>query len=197
MSISVQYAELMQKSLDLFPHSAFEQLMMAMEKCLREGRQIFIMGNGGSAATASHFCCDINKGCSHSFKDRFRMICLNDNVSTMLAYANDTSFELIFAEQLKNFARPGDLVIGISGSGNSPNVVNALTYAASAGCTTAGLTGFNGGKVAEFVAINVHIPVDDMQVTEDMHSIVMHMTMKHFMAIQCKPQGVQAAAHGD
>ncbi|MBQ3695343.1 MAG: SIS domain-containing protein, partial [Alphaproteobacteria bacterium] len=93
-----------------------------------EGRTIFIMGNGGSASTASHFCCDFNKGASYGYDRRFKFICLNDNTATMMAYSNDVAYEDAMVEQLKNFFEPGDYVIGISGSGNSKNVVKAIEY---------------------------------------------------------------------
>ena len=98
-------------------------------KARDEGRTVFVMGNGGSAATASHFCCDFNKGASYGYDKRFKFICLNDNVATMMAYANDVSYEDAMLEQLKNFFKPGDYVIGISGSGNSKNVLKAIEYA--------------------------------------------------------------------
>jgi D-sedoheptulose 7-phosphate isomerase len=141
-------------------------------------QQIFIMGNGGSGATASHFACDINKGACFGLKKRFKVICLNDNIPTMLAYANDVSYSDIFVEQLKNFIKPGDLVIGISGSGNSENVLKAIDYANENGTKTIGLTGFDGGKLAKLAKIALVIPINDMQKVEDIHLILSHMIMK-------------------
>lgn len=144
-----------------------------------EGRQIFIMGNGGSAATASHFCCDFNKGCSYEFNaPRFKFICLNDNVAGMMAYANDVSYDDVFAEQLKNFFNAGDVVIGISGSGNSKNVIKAIEYANANGGVTIGLTGFDGGKLKEICKYSVNMNVDDMQISEDLHMMMNHLSMK-------------------
>jgi D-sedoheptulose 7-phosphate isomerase len=145
-------------------------------------RSIFIMGNGGSGATASHFACDINKGASSGLEKRFKVFCLNDNVPTMLAYANDNSYEDIFVEQLKNFLKPEDVIIGISGSGNSKNVIKAIQYANKNEAKSVALTGFDGGKLAEVAKISLTIPVNDMQKTEDVHFILIHMIMQ----ILCK-----------
>lgn len=143
-----------------------------------EGRQIFIMGNGGSASTASHFCCDFNKGSSYGFEKRFKFICLNDNVPGMMAYANDVSYDEVFVEQLKNFFNPGDYVIGISGSGNSMNVVKAIEYANANGGVTIGLTGFSGGKLKQICKHSVNMNIDDMQISEDLHMMMDHLSMK-------------------
>lgn len=141
-------------------------------------KQIFIMGNGGSASTASHFCCDFNKGSSYGFNKRFKFICLNDNVPGMMAYANDVSYDDVFVEQLKNFFNPGDYVIGISGSGNSKNVLKAIEYANAKGGITIGLTGFNGGKLKQICSHSVNMNVDDMQISEDLHMMMDHLSMK-------------------
>ena len=144
------------------------------------GKQIFIMGNGGSAATASHFCNDFNKGASFEFKDRkrFKFICLSDNVSTVTAYANDVSYDDAFVEQLKNFFDPGDIVIGISGSGNSQNVIKAVEYANANDGITVALTGYDGGKLRKIAMNTVHVNIDDMQIVEDLHMMVDHLSMK-------------------
>ncbi len=136
------------------------------------------MGNGGSGATASHFTCDINKGCCMDLNKKFKMICLNDSLPTLLALANDVSYDAVFVEQLKNFFLPGDLVIGISGSGNSPNVLRAIEYARVHQGVTIGLSGFSGGKLASLADIAWIAPVEDMQKIEDMHMIVVHMIMQ-------------------
>jgi D-sedoheptulose 7-phosphate isomerase len=142
------------------------------------GKQVFTMGNGGSAATASHFVCDFNKGASYGKKKRFKFICLNDNVPTTMAYANDVSYDDIFIEQLKNLFTPGDIVLGISGSGNSKNVLKAIEYANANQGITIGLTGFDGGKLKQLVAHGIHIPIDDMQIVEDLHMVMDHLMMK-------------------
>jgi D-sedoheptulose 7-phosphate isomerase len=143
-----------------------------------QGRQIFIMGNGGSAATASHFVCDFNKGLSYGRERKYKFICLNDNVPALLAYANDVVYEAVFVEQLKNFLQAGDLVIGISGSGNSSNVVRAVEYANANGAVTLALVGYDGGRLKQTARHCVHVPVADMQIVEDIHMVLDHMTMR-------------------
>lgn len=141
-------------------------------------RQIFVMGNGGSGSTASHFTCDLNKGISLNLEKRFKIICLNDNLATISAYGNDVSFEEIFVEQLKNFLQAGDLVIAFSGSGNSKNVIKAIDYANQNGAKTFTLTGFNGGKLAQIGQESIIVPVHDMQKSEDFHLIICHVMMQ-------------------
>lgn len=140
---------------------------------------IFVFGNGGSAATASHFACDINKGCSFKRDKRFKIICLNDNISTMLAYANDVSYDEVFVEQLKNFLNPNDLVIGISGSGNSENVLRAMRYANENKAKTFGICGYSGeGKLKGLTNKSIIIKSKDMQKIEDLHMIIFHCAMQ-------------------
>ena len=145
------------------------------------GKHIFVCGNGGSAATASHFACDIVKGCSFNRESRFRIMALTDQLPTITAYANDVSYDCVFEEQLRNFAGPGDLLLGISGSGNSPNVLRAFEYANSIGCTTVALTGRDGGKLGALAGINLRVPVPHMGRIEDAHMIVCHMIGYYFM----------------
>jgi len=137
-------------------------------------KTIFIFGNGGSAATASHFCGDLIKGVSFGLKKRFKVICLNDNIPAVLAIANDLSYQDVFVEQLKNFLEEGDLVIGISGSGNSMNVVKAIEYANSVGANTVALCGFDGGKIKNIAKLSVHAEINDMEIVEDVHLTVLH-----------------------
>jgi D-sedoheptulose 7-phosphate isomerase len=134
-----------------------------------------MMGNGGSAATASHYAADFNKGLSYGKARRFRFICLSDNVPTLTAYANDVAYDEAFVEQLRNFLEPGDLVVAISGSGNSRNVLKAIEYANRSGAVTVGLTGYDGGELKRIARYGVHIPIDDMQVTEDLHMVLDHL----------------------
>ena len=152
-----------------------EQFINILNTAKEEGRTIYTMGNGGSAATASHFCCDFNKGMSYGQPKRFKMICLNDNDATMLAYANDVSYDDVFVEQLKNFLTPNDIVIAISGSGNSKNIIKAVEYANVIGATTVGMTGFNGGILKKIAKYSLNTNVDDMQITEDIHMMICHM----------------------
>jgi D-sedoheptulose 7-phosphate isomerase len=175
---STEYIEHLKSILDSFPHDQFERLIWAMLDANDTGKQIFVMGNGGSAATASHWVCDINKGCCVNNSPKFKMICLNDNIATMLAYANDLSYDEVFVQQLKNFFNPGDVVIGISGSGNSRNVLKAIEYARDNKGITIGLCGYSGGKLYKMVDIPLLAEVDDMQKTEDLHMIIVHMAMQ-------------------
>ena len=177
--LSVAYLNELKGLLDIFPHDRFEQIVQILISAYSNENQVFIMGNGGSGSTASHFACDINKGCCYNLDKKFKVICLNDNVPTMLAYANDLSYEKVFVEQLKNFLQPGDVVIGISGSGNSANVLTAVAYAKQKGAKTIGLTGFDGGKLAQIADIPLIASINDMQKVEDVHMIVVHMLMQY------------------
>lgn len=143
-----------------------------------EGRRIFIFGNGGSATTASHFAADLNKGASFHREVRFKVIPLTDNLATILAYANDVSYEDIFVEQMKNFFEEGDLVIGISGSGNSANVLKTIDYANDSGGITFGITGYDGGELRKRSKYSFNVNFNDMQISEDLHMILCHVTMK-------------------
>ncbi len=150
----------------------------------RKGR-IYICGNGGSAATASHFQNDFNKGVSEYIDVPFRFHCLNDNMATIMAIANDIGYEEIFRFQLRNNLEENDVLVAISGSGNSPNVINAVEYAKEHDCKIIGLTGFSGGKLKEMSDISLHAPVNSMQVTEDIHMIFDHMMMSIFYKYLC------------
>lgn len=150
----------------------------------RKGR-IYICGNGGSAATASHFQNDFNKGVSEYIDVPFRFHCLNDNMATIMAIANDIGYEEVFRFQLRNNLEENDVLIAISGSGNSPNIIHAVEYAKEHGCKIIGLTGFLGGKLKEMADISLHVPVNSMQVTEDIHMIFDHMMMSIFYKHLC------------
>jgi D-sedoheptulose 7-phosphate isomerase len=122
--------------------------------------------------------CDILKGCSYGKADKFKISCLNDNIPALLAYSNDVSYDEVFLEQLKNYLEPGDLVLGISGSGNSSNIIKAIEYAKLRGNTTIGFTGFDGGKLKKIADYSVNSRIDDMQISEDIHLIVLHIMYK-------------------
>ena len=142
-------------------------------------KHVFIFGNGGSGVTASHAVCDFNKGVCLELDKKFKFVCLNDNMASILAYGNDISYDDIFIMQLKNFCAPGDLVIGISGSGNSINIVKAIEYAREIGADTFTLCGFDGGRLKGIDKDNcIHVPINDMQITEDCHTIILHMLMQ-------------------
>lgn len=176
------YFEREKRVLDAIDKASLSEVMNILEQARLDGRQIFIMGNGGSAATASHYCCDFNKGISIYKDKRYRMLCLNDNVATMMAYANDMSYADVFVGPLQNFYQEGDVVLGISGSGNSENVVRAIQWAKEHGAITIAFTGYDGGKLKQIADYGVHVPVNDMQITEDLHMVMDHCMMK----ILCK-----------
>jgi D-sedoheptulose 7-phosphate isomerase len=174
----LNYCTGLSKALAGVPPERFEEFVHLLENAYQEGRQVFLMGNGGSGSTASHVTCDLNKGVSYGRQKRFRVICLNDNLATLTAYANDVSYEDAFVEQLKNFLRAGDLVVGISASGNSPNVLKAIAYANGLGAHTVGLCAFQGGKLVGLVRTPILTPVHDMQKAEDVHMILLHVAMQ-------------------
>ena len=177
-----QYIDLVKSTLDALDPNALDALVEAFHTTYEKGGNIYTMGNGGSGASASHAAGDFLKGASYGLDKRFKMICLNDNLPSMMAIANDIGWESIFVEPLKNFLREDDLVIGISGSGNSKNVVNALEYANANGATTVAMSGFKGGKISQIASINVHAPVMDMEVTEDVHMVIFNIVKKQMMA---------------
>lgn len=159
-----------------------QKLIQILEHAYHKNRRIFMFGNGGSGATASHFCEDLGKGTLNGKKDikRFKTISLTDNTPYILAVANDEGYDMIFLEQLRNLAEPGDVAIGISGSGNSPNVLRAIEYANKNSMITVGMTGFDGGKLRKLAHHIVHIPIRDMGVTECVHSIIAHYITDYF-----------------
>ncbi len=167
--------------LQKFDTDTVEKLLYAFIKAYEEEAAIYVFGNGGSASTASHVANDFNKGISEYTEKKFHVCCLNDNMATVLAVANDIGYDDIFSFQMKNKIKEGDLVIGISGSGNSRNVVNALQYAKEQKATTVGWVGFDGGKVLEVADITFHVPLPDMQIVEDFHLILNHMLMSVIM----------------
>lgn len=179
------YFDRLKATIDKISKSDLSNLMNLLVNAKDNGKQIFIMGNGGSSATASHYVCDFNKGISMNEDKKFKFICLNDNIPSLMAYANDLSFEDIFVEQLKTFFVQGDVVIGISGSGNSKNVLKAIEYANSHGGVTVGLSGYQGGKLKQMAQHNVHVPIDDMQISEDLHMVLDHCMMKILTGNAC------------
>ena len=136
---------------------------------------IYVFGNGGSAATASHFVCDFNKGICENLDKKFNLICLSDNTPIVTAIANDISYDDIFVFQMKNKLKADDLVLAISGSGNSKNVIKAVEYAKKIGTKVVGITGYSGGKLRELADFHMHVNVNDMQLTEDIHMAFDHM----------------------
>jgi D-sedoheptulose 7-phosphate isomerase len=169
------------ETIGLIDTTKVNQIIDWFREAREQDRTIFICGNGGSASTASHFACDMVKGASYKRSKRFRIMALTDSLPTITAYSNDVTYDIVFAEQLKNFAKPGDLVMAISGSGNSPNVLRAIEYANSIGCKTVGLTGRDGGRLGAMAQLNVQVPVPHMGRIEDAHMIICHMIGYYFM----------------
>ncbi len=174
------YLDELKKILDLMEEDLLgkiEELAVLLQEAKNKKNRIFMMGNGGSGSTSSHFAEDLSKGTIVGESLRFKAISLSDSMPTMLAWANDSSYDDIFVEQLKNLMEPGDIVIGISGSGNSKNVIKAIEYANNNGGVTVGFSGYDGGKLIKCAKINVHVPNFSMQRVEDIHMMVAHILM--------------------
>ena len=152
----------------------------AIHECYERGRFVFVIGNGGSGSNASHFCEDLGKGTltradfDNDGKKRLRVLSLTDNTPYILAWGNDEGFDRVFVEQLKNLASPGDLLVAISGSGNSPNVLRAVEWANRNGLKTFGCTGYTGGKLRALAQQGLHVPLDDMGIVESVHLTAFH-----------------------
>jgi len=172
---TIQYLTSLKDVIDHFPTEDFVILLNVLEAAREKEKTIFICGNGGSWATASHMVCDFGKNTRMPGAKRMRVIGLGDNVPSLTAYANDEGYERVFAEPLLSLMQPGDVLVAISGSGNSPNVLRAIEAAEKIGGTTLGLTGFQGGKMKDIVDHCLVIPSDSMEMIEDFHMIVDHI----------------------
>jgi D-sedoheptulose 7-phosphate isomerase len=181
MSFAENYRSGLLKTIETIDTSKVRQAIEWMSDARENGRRIFVCGNGGSASTASHFVCDMVKGASYGRDKRFKIMALTDSLPTITAYSNDVTYDCVFAEQLKNFAEPSDIVMAISGSGNSPNVLCALEYANQVGCKTIALTGRSGGRLGPLAQLNINVPEAHMGRIEDAHMIVCHMICYYFM----------------
>ena len=175
-----EYYDREKKVIDSLNYEEINDAMNQIYETYQKGGNIYICGNGGSASTASHFQNDFNKGISEYVENKFHFICLNDNVATLMAIANDIGYEEVFRFQLRNKITKNDLLIGISGSGNSKNVLYATEYAKEQGAKVIGITGYTGGKLKEIADYRMHVDIMDMQVTEDVHMTFDHMMMKIF-----------------
>ncbi len=178
MNLMEKYFTKLKGAVDNLDKESIKAFIDVLSYAYKNDKNIFVMGNGGSALTASHFVCDIAKGVLGKKEKRFKVICLNDNIASIMAYANDMSYEDVFVEQLKNLLQKGDVVIGLSGSGNSKNVVKAVEYANSKEAVTVGLTGYDGGILRKLCMHSVNSNIDDMQISEDIHLMVMHLSMQ-------------------
>jgi len=181
-SINSYFTELEQMLRDI-SQAHLQDILSLLEETYRNGHRIFIMGNGGSAATASHFALDLAKNTIMPGAPRLKAISLTDHVPLITAWSNDTAYEHIFEEQLANMIEPGDLVIGISTSGNSPNVINALKLAKKSWAATVGLLGAEGGRIKNIVDSYVLAPGQNIEQEEDAHMILTHIITRHMREV--------------
>jgi D-sedoheptulose 7-phosphate isomerase len=171
-----EYLERVCREIERLDVVQLENLSDLIENAYHAGRFVFICGNGGSGANASHLCEDLAKCTLRDFETqkRLRVLSLTDNAAWLMAVANDLAYDRIFVEQLKNLASPGDLLLAISGSGNSPNILKAVDWANQNDLVTVGITGFGGGKLKDLAQHNVHAGIDDMGIVESLHSVLFH-----------------------
>jgi len=188
------YFDRLSQTIENLPFTTINQIAETLLRAYDWGRMIYLFGNGGSAALASHFACDLGKGTVNGNGKRFRVLALTDNVPLMTAWSNDSKYEDVFAEQLSNFVQRDDVAFAISGSGNSPNVLRALKLAREAGAITIGLTGYQGGRMKELCDQCMIVPSDNMQIIEDLHLCVAHAV---FTAVRRRilQRSEAAAAH--
>jgi len=184
LDFAVQYRTRLNSTLERVDTEKVALAIDWFKQARSDGRSIFICGNGGSASTASHFACDIVKGASYGQQKRFRIMALTDSLPTLTAYSNDVGYECVFVEQLRNFAQAGDVVMALSGSGNSANVVHAIDFANSIDCRTIALSGRDGGKLASMAQLSIHVPEPHMGRIEDAHMMVCHMICYYFMELE-------------
>ena len=178
----LEYRKLLQETLSNLNLDSVGLMTSMFLEARKNGSKIYTMGNGGSAANASHAAGDFLKGASFGLEKRFQIICLNDNTPSMMAIANDIGWDDIFIEPLRNLLKPNDIVIGISGSGNSKNILKAIHFANESNAKTIGMTGFNGGELKKISDLSIHSPAMDMEVAEDIHMAVFNMVKKEVMS---------------
>jgi len=181
MQFAIKYLDDLKTALSGLDPAAIQQAISWMKEARDSGRMIFVCGNGGSAAIASQMVTDIVKGASYGRQNRFKMIGLTDSVGIITAYANDVDYECIFAEQLRNFAQKGDVLLAISGSGNSRNVLRAVEYANEIGCRTIALTSSAGGRLKDIARLTLGVPSRHMGRLEDSFFVMTHIIAYAFM----------------
>lgn len=171
------YKKKLKETVDSISEDKVAEIINAILEAGKNSKNIFIAGNGGSASTASHMACDLSKTIlkGKDDNDRLRVYCLSDNIPSITAISNDWSYDDIFSEQLKNLLKEGDIVILISGSGNSKNIIKAAEYAKSKKATIIGFTGFDGGKLKSLADYGIHINIDDYGIVEDLHMVLDHI----------------------
>ena len=172
------YISTLHQTIDQLPQELIAEVIAILQRARMSGNQVFIMGNGGSASTATHFVCDLAKNTRNLELPHYRAIGLTDNMAIFSAYANDEGYENVFAKQLANLLQPGDVVIGISASGNSQNVLNAIQEAKRDNVTTIAFTGFDGGRLGGMVDVNIHVKSHIIEHVEDIHLMLEHMIVK-------------------
>lgn len=172
------YLSTLQFTMSQLPLQGIIEVIEVLQQARKRGSQVFIMGNGGSASTASHFVCDLAKNTRRPGSPDFRVIGLSDNMAMLSAYANDEGYENVFSQQLMSLIRPGDVVIAISASGNSQNVINAMQEAQKHNATLIGFTGFDGGRLGQMVNIHLHVDSTLIEHVEDVHLILQHIIVK-------------------
>jgi D-sedoheptulose 7-phosphate isomerase len=172
------YISTLQHTMEQLPRQLIVDVIAVLQRARMQDNQVFIMGNGGSASTASHFVCDLAKNTRREGLPHFRAIGLTDNMAIFSAYANDEGYENVFSKQLANLIRPNDVVIGISASGNSKNVLYAMEEAQKYNVITIGFTGFDGGRLGPMVNINIHVKSNIIEHVEDIHLMLEHMIVK-------------------
>jgi len=172
------YITVLQRTMDKLPRELIAEVVNILHDARLTGRQVFIMGNGGSASTATHFVCDLAKNTRRDGLPHYRVIGLTDNMAIFSAYANDEGYDMVFSQQLANLIRPSDIVIGISASGNSANVLNGIAEAKKYQATTIAFTGFDGGRLGTMVDINIHVDSHVIEHVEDIHLMLEHMIVK-------------------
>lgn len=186
------YLSLEKKVIESLNVDEINETMNALLDCYNRGGTVYTCGNGGSASTASHMVCDFGKGTCYELDKKFHFVCLNDNIPTIMAIANDDSYENIFVYQLKDKLSKNDILLAVSGSGNSHNIVKAADYAKEVGAKIIGMTGYSGGKLMKMADYHLHAPIDDMQITEDVHIIFNHLMMKIFWVYLQEKNGKEA-----
>ena len=186
------YCEGLRRCLDELSPDKIECVAEALLAAQRKGRHIFFLGNGGSAATAAHMAVDLGKGSIVEGHPRFRAISLADSVCLLTSWANDASYEAVFVEQLKNLLRPQDVVVAVSASGNSPNVLRAVEFARRHGAITIGLIGFGGGKLKELVDINITVSSRNYGQVEDIHLALNHILTQYLRGVNLQDVAEEA-----
>ncbi|MCL4262340.1 MAG: SIS domain-containing protein [Anaerolineae bacterium] len=195
-----QYIFDLKQTLDMLPLDRIAQAIDILQEARLHGRQVFIMGNGGSASTASHFVCDLSKNTRQPGWPHFKVIGLADNMASFSAFANDEGYASVFAQQMSPFIQPDDIVIAISTSGNSPNVLEGVALANQVGAYTIGFTGFAGGKLSSMVDLDVHVPSHCIEHVEDIHLMLEHLmvsVLRQSATLTLKMDKVQPVAASD